>query len=43
MMENEAIPFTLPAWAGGELHVIDSSGLLFICAGAFEGLYGRRL
>ncbi len=39
VMENEAIPFTLPAWAGGELRVVDSSGLLFVCAGAFEGLY----
>src|SRR5262245_14990658 len=39
VMENEAIPFTLPAWAGGTLHVVDSSGLLFVCAGAFEGLY----
>ncbi len=39
VMENEAIPFTLPAWAGGELCVVDSSGLLFVCAGAFEGLY----
>jgi ATP-dependent Clp protease ATP-binding subunit ClpX len=39
VIENEAIPFTLPAWAGGTLHVVDSSGLLFVCAGAFEGLY----
>ena len=32
VMENEAIPFTLPAWAGGTLRVVDSSGLLFVCA-----------
>ncbi|MEM6453610.1 MAG: AAA family ATPase [Acidobacteriota bacterium] len=39
VMENEAVPFTLPAWAGGETVTLDSSGLLFVCAGAFEGLY----
>jgi ATP-dependent Clp protease ATP-binding subunit ClpX len=39
VMENEAIPFTLPAWAGGEMRLVDSRGLVFICAGAFEGLY----
>ena len=39
VMENEAVPFTLPAWAGGARVTIDSSGLLFVCAGAFEGLY----
>lgn len=39
VMENEAVPFTLPAWAGGETVSVDSSGLLFVCAGAFEGLY----
>ena len=39
VMENEAVPFTLPNWAGGELRIVDVSGLLFICAGAFEGLY----
>jgi ATP-dependent Clp protease ATP-binding subunit ClpX len=39
LMENEAVPFTLPAWAGGETRLLDTSGLLFICGGAFEGLY----
>lgn len=39
LMENEAVPFTLPEWAGGETVLVDSSGLLFVCAGAFEGLY----
>ncbi|MDJ0786381.1 MAG: AAA family ATPase [Myxococcota bacterium] len=43
VMENEAIPFTLPAWAGGETRQVDVSGLLFICAGAFEGLYDAVL
>jgi len=39
LIENEAIAFQLPAWAGGEPTTVDSSGLLFVCAGAFEGLY----
>lgn len=39
LIENEAVTLTLPAWAGGDTRTIDSSGLLFICAGAFEGLY----
>ncbi len=39
LIENEAIPFQLPVWAGGETITVDSSGLLFVCAGAFEGLY----
>jgi ATP-dependent Clp protease ATP-binding subunit ClpX len=39
LIENEAIPFQLPAWAGGGTVTVDSSGLLFVCAGAFEGLY----
>lgn len=39
VMENEAVPLTLPQWAGGERVTIDSSGLLFVCGGAFEGLY----
>ncbi|HEX5760857.1 MAG TPA: Clp protease, partial [Thermoanaerobaculia bacterium] len=29
----------LPAWAGGGPATVDSSGLVFVCAGAFEGLY----
>ncbi len=39
LIENEAVPFELPAWAGGGVNNIDSSGLLFVCGGAFEGLY----
>lgn len=39
LIENEAISFELPAWAGGGTTTVDSSGLLFVCAGAFEGLY----
>jgi ATP-dependent Clp protease ATP-binding subunit ClpX len=39
LIENEAVPYTLPAWAGGGTVNVDSSGLLFVCAGAFEGLY----
>ena len=39
LIENEAVPVELPAWAGGGTATFDSSGLLFVCAGAFEGLY----
>ena len=39
LIENESVPFTLPDWAGGATLDVDSSGLLFVCAGAFEGLY----
>jgi ATP-dependent Clp protease ATP-binding subunit ClpX len=39
LMENEAVPLTLPAWAGGGAATVDSSEILFVCAGAFEGLY----
>lgn len=39
LMENEAVPLRLPEWAGSETVAVDSSGLLFVCAGAFEGLY----
>lgn len=39
LIENEAVPFELPPWAGGQTITVDSSGLLFVCAGAFEGLY----
>ena len=39
LIENEAVAFTLPDWAGGGGVNLDSSGLLFVCAGAFEGLY----
>jgi ATP-dependent Clp protease ATP-binding subunit ClpX len=39
LIENEAVELELPAWAGGGSATVDSSGLLFVCAGAFEGLY----
>ncbi|HWM93207.1 MAG TPA: AAA family ATPase [Thermoanaerobaculia bacterium] len=39
LIENEAVTFDLPDWSGGGTVTIDSSGLLFVCAGAFEGLY----
>ncbi len=39
LIENEAVELELPAWAGGGTATVDSSGLLFVCAGAFEGLY----
>ena len=39
LIENEAVQFRLPDWAGGHPVEIDSHGILFVCAGAFEGLY----
>ena len=39
LIENEAVPVMLPSWAGGGETTFDSSDLLFVCAGAFEGLY----
>lgn len=39
LIESEAVPIELPPWAGGGTAAVDSSGLLFVCAGAFEGLY----
>ncbi len=39
LMENEAVPLELPAWLGGGVASVESSGLLFVCGGAFEGLY----
>jgi len=39
LIENESVAFRLPDWAGGTSQNVDSSGLLFVCAGAFEGLY----
>ena len=38
LIENEAVPLALPAWAGGGAVTMDSSEILFVCAGAFEGL-----
>lgn len=39
LIENEAVPLQLPAWAGGRTITVNSSEILFVCAGAFEGLY----
>ncbi len=44
LIENESVPFALPEALGGDTGRgqtvrIDSSGLLFVAAGAFEGLY----
>jgi ATP-dependent Clp protease ATP-binding subunit ClpX len=39
LIENEAVSLELPAWMGGGVASVDSSGLLFVAAGAFEGLY----
>ena len=39
LIENESVAYTLPEWAGGATVNLDSSGVLFVCAGAFEGLY----
>ncbi len=39
LIENEAVPFELPGWAGGGLTTVDASRVLFIAGGAFEGLY----
>lgn len=39
LIENEAVPVALPEWAGGGTRMVDSSDILFVCAGAFEGLY----
>lgn len=39
LIENEAVPIELPTWLGGGTVTVDSSGLLFVAAGAFEGLY----
>ena len=39
LIENEAVPLRLPDWAGGRVVTFDSSHILFVCGGAFEGLY----
>ena len=41
LIENEAIPLAIPDWAGGGIVTFDASSLLFVCAGAFEGLYDK--
>jgi len=43
LIENEAVPLPLPEWAGGGVATVNSSGLLFVCGGAFEGLYDNVL
>ena len=39
LIESEAVPLDLPAQEGGRRVEVDSRGLLFVAAGAFEGLY----
>jgi ATP-dependent Clp protease ATP-binding subunit ClpX len=39
LMENAAVPITLPDWAGGGTETFDAADLWFVGAGAFEGLY----
>ena len=39
LMENERLPLTLPASDGGGMVFLDTRGILFVAAGAFEGLY----
>ena len=39
LIENEAVPLRLPDWAEEEVVAVDSSRILFVCGGAFEGLY----
>jgi ATP-dependent Clp protease ATP-binding subunit ClpX len=39
LIENEAVALRLPDWAGGGTESVNSSEILFVCAGAFEGLY----
>lgn len=39
LIENEAVALDLPQWMGGGTATVDASHLLFVAAGAFEGLY----
>jgi len=39
LIENESVPLELPGWMGGGNVTVDSSTLLFVAAGAFEGIY----
>jgi ATP-dependent Clp protease ATP-binding subunit ClpX len=39
LIENESVAFRPPDWAGAATLNVDSSSVLFVCAGAFEGLY----
>jgi ATP-dependent Clp protease ATP-binding subunit ClpX len=39
MMENERLPLALPSADGGGVTYLDTRDILFVAAGAFEGLY----
>lgn len=39
VIENERLPLSLPEAAGGGRAFLDTRGILFVAAGAFEGLY----
>lgn len=39
VMENDRLPLSLPASAGGGRAAVDTRRILFVAAGAFEGLY----
>lgn len=39
VMENERLPLQMPDFAGGGTAFLDTRGILFVAAGAFEGLY----
>lgn len=43
LMEGERVPYRTHAWEGGEeraIHLeLDTSRMMFVCGGAFEGLY----
>ncbi len=45
LMEGEKLPYHVHAWVDGEerdvVLDIDTSGMMFICGGAFEGLYDQ--
>ncbi len=45
LMEGEDVPYHLYAWVDGEEREvalnIDTAGMMFICGGAFEGLYDQ--
>lgn len=41
LMEGERAAYRLPGWAGGQMVTLDASRLLFVAAGAFEGLYDQ--
>jgi ATP-dependent Clp protease ATP-binding subunit ClpX len=41
LMEGERAAYRLPSWAGGGQVTLDTANLLFVAAGAFEGLYDQ--